>query len=153
MTEPIAVVQVTATPIPASTVRVTVVGTVVVPTTEPTKTPEPTVVAAVPAPVEPTTEPLAVPAAEVVEPEPTAEAAIEPPVAVAEPEARVVTIEDGDTVWDLLTEALGHAPTWEQIQQVVDANDLVDKGVNEGGVWIVLIYAGQTIDLSPALGG
>lgn len=63
----------------------------------------------------------------------------------------VVTVASGDTVWDLLEEELGQAPTWDQIQSVVDANDLVDNGVNEDGLWIVLIQIGQTIDLTPGL--
>ncbi len=66
--------------------------------------------------------------------------------------ARVV-VEEDDTIWDLLTQTLGKAPTRDQIQSVVDANSLTDLGVNAAGQWIVLIYAGQTIDLSPALSG
>ncbi len=68
-----------------------------------------------------------------------------------EAEAHIVTVKSGDTVWDLLEEELGQAPTWEQIKSVVDANDLNDQGVNEAGLWIVLIQIDQTIDLSAGL--
>ncbi len=70
----------------------------------------------------------------------------------AQTETHTITVKNGDTVWDLLNKELGHAPTWEQIKSVVDANDLVDKGVDEDtGLWIVLIQIGQTIDLSVGL--
>jgi len=89
-----------------------------------------------------------------VEAETAAETAAQTETEAEEAETtHTVTVEAGDTVWNLLEEELGHAPTWEQIKSVVDANDLVDKGVNDAGVWIVLIYTGQTIDLGPALGG
>lgn len=65
----------------------------------------------------------------------------------------IVTVKSGDTVWSLLEEAQGSPPTWDQIQMVVDANadSLVDEGVNDAGLWIVLIQVGQTIDLSAGL--
>lgn len=70
-----------------------------------------------------------------------------------ETEDHVVTVESGDTLWDLLEEELGQAPTWDQIQQVVDANsgELADKGVDDAGVWVVILTIGTQIDLSAGL--
>lgn len=69
----------------------------------------------------------------------------------AEPSETNVSVKQGDTVWDLLTEELGRYPTWEEIQKVVDANNL-GNFMDGQGRWIVLIYPGQVLDLSPALG-
>lgn len=67
------------------------------------------------------------------------------------PEQPTVTVEQGDTVWDLLTKELGRYPTWEEIQKVVDANGL-ESFHDAQGLWIVLVYPGQVLDLTPALG-
>lgn len=69
----------------------------------------------------------------------------------ASPETKV-TVKQGDTVWDLLTQELGRYPTWEEIQKVVDANNL-GNFMDGQGRWIVLIYPGQVLDLTPAFGG
>ena len=63
-----------------------------------------------------------------------------------------VVVQSGDTVWELLTVLMGHYPCAEQIQRVVDANGL-ESFHDSQGRWIVLIYPGQVLDLSPALGG
>jgi len=59
-----------------------------------------------------------------------------------------IEIKKGDTVWNLMTDYLGHPPTHKQIQKVINSNNLQDFGISENGTWIILIFPGQYVNLN-----